>query len=211
MTAGPTRRSFVRTLGVTGAAAALSGCDSAVDALAQLFDDSVETGFQPPLAEAIDLESHVLSRITWGAPPGEYQRVRAMGVDAFIEEQLHPAVLTDRRSEWRVATIESLAEPAGELYEYHPQQLLQDLTRAKLLRGVYSRRQLFEVMVDFWTDHLNIVAEKGHCKWLKAADDRDVVRDARARSFPRPRPRQRREPGDAHLPRRPRQQGRDAR
>src|SRR6185503_11213952 len=44
------------------------------------------------------------------------------------------------------------------------------------LRALYSKRQLHEVMVDFWTDHLNIVSHKGDCKWLKAADDREVIR-----------------------------------
>src|SRR5207302_4720804 len=38
------------------------------------------------------------------------------------------------------------------------------------------RRQLYEVMVRFWSDHFNIDPSKGDCKWLKAADDRDVVR-----------------------------------
>jgi uncharacterized protein (DUF1800 family) len=41
---------------------------------------------------------------------------------------------------------------------------------------VYSKRQLFEVMVGFFTDHLNINLEKGDCIYLKPADDRTVVR-----------------------------------
>jgi uncharacterized protein (DUF1800 family) len=31
-------------------------------------------------------------------------------------------------------------------------------------------------MVHFWTDHFNIDPSKGDCRWLKAADDRDVIR-----------------------------------
>jgi uncharacterized protein (DUF1800 family) len=56
--------------------------------------------------------------------------------------------------------------------------------RATLLRAVMSERQLFEVMVQFWSDHFNIDPSKGECKWLKVADDRDVVRQHALGKFP---------------------------
>src|SRR6266576_739380 len=34
--------------------------------------------------------AHVLSRLTFGARPGDFERVKAMGVDAFINQQLDP-------------------------------------------------------------------------------------------------------------------------
>src|SRR5438132_11312193 len=34
--------------------------------------------------------AHVLSRLTFGARPGDFERVKAMGVEAFIAEQLDP-------------------------------------------------------------------------------------------------------------------------
>jgi len=48
--------------------------------------------------------------------------------------------------------------------------------QATLARAIFSERQLFEVMVQFWSDHFNIDPSKGDCKWLKVADDRDVIR-----------------------------------
>ena len=54
--------------------------------------------------------------------------------------------------------------------------LRDEITRHSLLRAIYSRRQLYEVMVEFWTDHLNIDLEKGDCIYLKPSDDRDVIR-----------------------------------
>src|ERR1700730_16187970 len=33
---------------------------------------------------------HVLSRLTFGARPGDFEKVKAMGVDAFINQQLDP-------------------------------------------------------------------------------------------------------------------------
>src|ERR687884_207284 len=38
------------------------------------------------------------------------------------------------------------------------------------------QRQLFEIMVDFWSNHLNIYIGKNQVKWLKTADDREVIR-----------------------------------
>jgi uncharacterized protein (DUF1800 family) len=39
-------------------------------------------------------------------------------------------------------------------------------------------------MVEFWSDHLNIDVSKGDCAWLKAADDRDVIRAHALGRFP---------------------------
>lgn len=70
----------------------------------------------------------------------------------------------------------TLQEPTGELYEYKPRVLLSELVRSTILRAVLSRRQLMEVMVEFWSDHFNIDIGKGDCAWLKVADDREVIR-----------------------------------
>ena len=41
-----------------------------------------------------------------------------------------------------------------------PQAMIsQDLTEAKLLRAVYSERQLDEVLTDFWYNHFNVFLE----------------------------------------------------
>jgi len=170
------RRTFLQTLGLAGLSTALGGCDAATDSLAQLLAPDPQADFRPPNSTEIDDVSHAINRLTYGRRPGDYQRVAAMGVRRFIQEQLHPEAIDDRRCEWRVAPLESLSEPTPELYNHTPQELLRDLTRAKVLRGVYSKRQLFELMVDFWSDHFNIVSNKGDCKWVKAADDREVIR-----------------------------------
>ena len=85
--------------------------------------------------------------------------------------------IDDRRAEHRARIFETLkSEPIGEFYEFQPSLLREELTRATLMRAVYSERQLHEVMVRFWSDHFNIDLSKGECKWLKPADDRDVIR-----------------------------------
>lgn len=118
----------------------------------------------------------VLNRAAFGPRPGEVDRVAAMGVSRWLEEQLHPERIDDRACERRTRRLETLRCPAGELFEYKEQFLWRELATGKLLRACYSERQLFEVMVDFWSDHFNIDSSKGDCRWLKTADDRDVIR-----------------------------------
>src|SRR5438132_14181079 len=51
-----------------------------------------------------------------------------------------------------------------------------ELQQARLLRSVYSQRQLYEIMVDFWSNHFNVFSAKGADRWLTTAYDRDTIR-----------------------------------
>jgi uncharacterized protein (DUF1800 family) len=54
--------------------------------------------------------------------------------------------------------------------------VLQELSDQKVLRAVYSERQLQEVLVDFWFNHFNVFAGKGADRGLLTAYERDVIR-----------------------------------
>ncbi len=59
----------------------------------------------------------------------------------------------------------------------NPQQVVQgELTQAKLLRAIYSERQLDEVMTDFWMNHFNVYINKGQDRYMLTAYERDVIR-----------------------------------
>src|SRR5213078_4325773 len=58
-----------------------------------------------------------------------------------------------------------------------PQQMVsRDLAEGKLLRAVYSNRQLDEVLADFWFNHFNIYLDKGADRYLVTEYERDVIR-----------------------------------
>ena len=57
-----------------------------------------------------------------------------------------------------------------------PQRITAELQASRILRAVYSERQLQEVMVDFWTNHFNVFAGKGADRWLLISYDRDTIR-----------------------------------
>ena len=59
----------------------------------------------------------------------------------------------------------------------NPQQVVVDeLVQAKLLRAIYSERQLQEVMTDFWFNHFNVFIGKGADRYLLTSYERDVIR-----------------------------------
>ncbi len=57
-----------------------------------------------------------------------------------------------------------------------PQRITAELQASRILRAVYSERQLQEVMVDFWTNHFNVFVGKGADRWLLTSYDRDTIR-----------------------------------
>jgi len=59
----------------------------------------------------------------------------------------------------------------------HPQQVVNnELVEGKLLRAIYSNRQLQEVMTDFWFNHFNVFLGKGADHYLLTSYERDVIR-----------------------------------
>jgi hypothetical protein len=54
--------------------------------------------------------------------------------------------------------------------------IISELQQAKLLRALYSERQLQEVMTDFWFNHFNVYLNKDADQYLVTAYERDVIR-----------------------------------
>jgi uncharacterized protein (DUF1800 family) len=199
--------------------------------------------------------AHVLARLTFGARPGDFEKVKAMGVEAFIAQQLDPDsidnsgaiarlrklstlsmatpviieqytppkpaaipspapaktaeamngpelkspvqnapqlstnpsmsamsnemqadVKKDAASRMPALQTESQASPKPTPPPKNPQMVVTELQRAKLLRAVYSDRQLYELMVDFWENHFSIFANKDDDRYLLTGFDRETIR-----------------------------------
>ncbi len=59
----------------------------------------------------------------------------------------------------------------------NPQQVVtSELVQSKLLRTIYSNRQLEEVMTDFWFNHFNVFIGKGADRYMLTGYERDVIR-----------------------------------
>lgn len=165
---------------------ALQFGSAAVIGLALTGCESLEQRFTKPLLPTVPWlplslaspESRLLNRIGFGPSPSDLADVRKMGISRYITEQLapdsikEPDILT-----YRIGSIgDVLTADAGILFDIDDRVLVATLRQATTLRAVYSRKQLYERMVAFWTDHFNIYEGKGSGPQLKIIDDRETIR-----------------------------------
>src|ERR1043165_3330843 len=78
---------------------------------------------------------HVLNRLGFGARPADVERVKAMGLENYINQQLNPEKISDTVAENKVRDLGVLTMTTAELYEKYPQpgQLLRQLQARGML------------------------------------------------------------------------------
>ncbi len=172
---------------------------------------------------------HVLNRLGFGARPGDVERVKTVGIQKYIDQQLSPASISDGVADSRVKNLDVFGMTTGELFAKYPNpgallrqleggrqnqvnaqnnlqtpdqmtqveqrerrekitelyrkydlkpagQIVPQIVANRVLRAVYSERQLQEVMVDFWQNHFNVFAGKAAVRWYIPSYERDVLR-----------------------------------
>ncbi|HJV59038.1 MAG TPA: DUF1800 family protein, partial [Methylomirabilota bacterium] len=147
---------------------------------------------------------HALNRLGYGPRPGDVERVRRMGLAAYIEAQLDPSDLADPAVAQALPAYPVLTRSAAELVREYPvpspqvrrqlasgqmtrQAVVQmypperrpavitaQMQAARITRAVLSERQLEEVLVDFWFNHFNVYAQKGAVRWMLPAYEREA-------------------------------------
>lgn len=130
---------------------------------------------QPPAA--VGPARHLANRATFGATPAAVERIRSIGPAAWLDEQLAPWHLPDAESRLSGYTTLNQSVAQNEAVRKTDENLLfAELDHATLQRAVYSERQLYEVMCDFWSNHFNIWRRAKWLTQLKTTDDAQVVR-----------------------------------
>ena len=178
---------------------------------------------------------HVLNRLGFGARPGDVEKVKKIGLDKYIDQQLNPSTVDDSVAEAKVKGLEIFNMSTAEVFAKYPNpgallrqlnggrqaqvndkanadkagpqqdptqmtdqdrrdrqqklaaiykeydlrpagQLMPQIAANRILRAVYSERQLQEVMVDFWQNHFNVFAGKAAVRWYIPSYERDVLR-----------------------------------
>ncbi|MBS1991327.1 MAG: DUF1800 domain-containing protein [Cyanobacteria bacterium SZAS LIN-3] len=170
------RRKLLQGALVAAGTVPLFGCESLTSKATQWLGQDIPEKSSVAESKEIDRDFHLLSRATYGIWPGDLDRLRNMGAAAWLDEQLHPERIDDRACELRARRFESIHLDTATCFEFKKPFLRDELTRHALVRAIYSRRQLYEVMVGFWSDHLNIDIGKGDAIYAKATDDRTVIR-----------------------------------
>ena len=122
---------------------------------------------------------HLARRATYGLTPELVAQVRARGAAAWLEEQLHPERIDDSDCDAAVERFPLAHASPPELHARLPYGAwggMQDLQAMTLSRAVWSRRQLLEVMVELWSNHLNATCPSSEVWSGRGSYDRDVVR-----------------------------------
>lgn len=168
---------------------------------------------------------HVLNRLGFGARPGDVERVKAIGLQKYIDQQLNAGSIDDSVAESKVRNLEVFGMSTAEVFAKYPNpgallrqleggrqaqanaqqpgemteadqrerreklqklyrdydlrpanQLIPQIASNRVLRAVYSERQLQEVMVDFWQNHFNVFSGKAAVRWYIPSYERDVLR-----------------------------------
>jgi uncharacterized protein (DUF1800 family) len=149
------------------------------------------------LAQAIDPQvMHVVNRLSFGARPGDYEQVQAIGVDRYIQTQLNPDQIPEPAAlTAQLASLPNLTIDAGSMVQLFRRpndpanpnaknaaiaqtgrDNVKDATAARLWRAIDSPRQLEEVMVDFWFNHFNVYSGKGRTKIWVNSYEQDAIR-----------------------------------
>jgi hypothetical protein len=92
---------------------------------------------------------HALNRLTFGPRPGDVERVMAMGVDRWIDLQLHPEKISDNAVESRLAQFRTLHMSAHEMVAEFPdnQMVKQVMDGKKPMPSDPAKRAIYVVQV----------------------------------------------------------------
>lgn len=139
----------------------------------------------PPLAVI------ALNRMGFGPREGDIEAFNALGatdeerLGAYVEQQLNPGSIDDSALETRLADAgyTTLNKPHAQLWadhhgqDYSTRQLpFWETERAAFTRAIFSKRQLVEVLADFWHNHYNVYADNSQISPGWVSYDRDVIR-----------------------------------
>ncbi len=194
-----------------------AGKSSSSDAIA--FDKKAPKSFAGslPITQLTENEAilHALDRLAYGPGPGDIERVRQMGLEKWIDQQLSFNSGDDPALDAKLSELKTLQmSPEGLLEKYPPpnevakrngmtpedyraqiqqqvqekrqelrqqgedpaeiqfetmpgpQRIQAELDLATMDRAIYSNRQLYEVMSNFWMNHFNVNVTKGADRWL---------------------------------------------
>ena len=132
-----------------------------------------ETPVAPP--EWASDTTRLLRRISYAVTDADVLAARRYGFRGFMERQLDHQYIDDAATDaFITAHYPLLSQTTTQLYAVTGDLVRQQLQQATLYRAAFSNRQLYERMVEFWSDHFNISITK--VGYLKAVDDRDVIR-----------------------------------
>lgn len=136
--------------------------------------------------------NHVLSRLTFGPRPGDVAAVKAVGLAKWLDQQLDPATpagaaVEDRTKGFETlglaptafnAFVEKKSKEGGKAADREAvkRKCASELRHAIIIRALWSERQAFEVLTDFWRNHFNVDMAKDTVQWTATHYEESALR-----------------------------------
>jgi uncharacterized protein (DUF1800 family) len=143
----------------------------------------VATVKQPATVLALDPAVHLARRATWGPTAATVAKIRKMGPKRWLDWQLAPARIADPLAEGYLKGFDTLGATPQQLRSWNPTREKEDywyahdqLESAAIVRAVWSERQLFEVVVDFFHSRVHVPAHLDKTRDFLNHYDATVVR-----------------------------------
>jgi uncharacterized protein (DUF1800 family) len=95
---------------------------------------------------------------------------------ADIVSQIERPVIEARRNRKQQSADSTQPPMPPEPVQQKANSVVVELSEQKILRAVYSERQLQEVLADFWFNHFNVDARKGRDRFLVTEYEREAIR-----------------------------------
>jgi uncharacterized protein (DUF1800 family) len=130
-------------------------------------------------AASVDPILHLVRRATYGPTNALLAQVERQGRQNWLEHQLHPAKVGDRATTAMLKRWPKLRWPIHKVrhtLRNGDWAVMFDLCDAHITRAAWSNRQLFEVMVDFWSNHLNVTCPSSDVWATRHNYDSHVIR-----------------------------------
>lgn len=133
----------------------------------------------------VSSEHRLVRRVTMGITEPEWRRAKNLGFYGYLERQMNAATLDD-------AEAEAVARQLFPRIGMTPYQIVQsgqeweigmEFNNYTLFMAAFSKRQLQQRMIEFWTDHFNVHSEKTGMA-MRVAMVRDVIRRHALGRFP---------------------------
>jgi hypothetical protein len=178
-----TRRTVLTGAGAAAAATVLAG------PLDAAYADTAATAVSRSSSLLSTQQRHLVGRFSYGVTPALASEVRKHGgAQQWFDWQLDPSRISDTAGDalrswyptmsWSVGKIVSETE-AGNIGGW---QIMADYQNWLLMRRMVSRRQVLEIMTEFWENHFNVpVSADGVYTWRR--DYGEVIRSRALGSF----------------------------
>lgn len=135
------------------------------------------TGASVIYPRGVDGPMHLLNRLTWGPRKSDLDKLNELGPEGYIDWQLNYESIPDPDIDAFMVGMTAMSmnhHDLDALVEKNYNDPYDDMIFSRIYRAAFSERQLFELMVEFWTDHFNVPL--ADYLTVKIVDDREVIR-----------------------------------